>query len=216
MIYTYLIKDDWIDVFEMNRERISDAMAVVEKDEHIVPPLNTIFRPFQLTSLKDVRVVIVGQNPYDSSPGMANGLAFSLTSGTSRTIETIFKEVSRSYGSHPKSTNLMGWVEQGILLLNAMLTSSLCKPGINHELEWYFFMRHLVYYISRKNPKVVFMLWGKKAHDFSRYIKTTSDGIIKDPFPLERDKTDFVGSNTFVKCNKALTSRGCDQINWTV
>ena len=214
-MYTYIVYSDWIELLNANKDRLEDIISTVEQDQSSVPALRDVFKPFQLLPLNNVSVVIIGQNPYNAKPGMANGLAFSLDLGTSATIDAMFSEIRRSYNTIPQSSLLLGWVNQGVLLLNSVLTINLkgSKSTIDHEVAWYFFMRHLVYYISKARPTCVFMLWGTKAHELSKYIRAPSELIIESPFPLNTEK--FLGCNAFVKCNVVLEKYNCTTIDWT-
>lgn len=201
-------------VLDLNRPRITSAMAVAETDEHCTPILDLILRPFQLISLSEVRVVIVGQNPYDTTHGMANGIAFALDQGSSPTINAISTELIRTYKRGLSTPDLLHWVQQGVLLLNTTFTTTIkeYKSDVDHVAEWFFFTRHLLQYISTHSD-AIFMLWGRHAHDLARDLSAPSARIIKDPFPLAR--TGFIGSDAFLKCDKAMQTRNLNVIDWT-
>ena len=171
-----------------------------------------------MLSVDKVRVVIIGQNPYNAKPNMANGIAFSVDSGTSATLNTINKELVRSYGTPLRDYTLKHWMDQGVLLLNATFTINLkdTECDFNHADLWTFFTENLVYWISRHTTHNVFLLWGTMASRYTRVLKGSDVTVIKSPFPLERasQQESFVGSDTFVKCNKALIKLGKLPIEW--
>lgn len=221
MLYEYRVDPSWDEFFQSNQCRLNHIFSFIETDEHIVPSLDLVFKPFELISLDRVKVVIVGQNPYNTAPGMSNGLAFSVPPeiGIGATLETIDQELIKSYGKPLSDTTLMHWVRQGVLLLNSTFTTTLKGKDCNfsHDDVWSFFIENLMYWISRKVTRAVFLLWGKSAGKYTKVLKGSETVIIKSPFPLSRSMhgESFVGSQTFEKCNKALVKAGKTAIDWT-
>lgn len=220
-MYCYCLHPDWLELFNNNQSRVKNIFEIVEKDPMHVPSLHEVFKPFEIMPLDKIKVVIIGQNPYNSAPGLANGIAFSVPPeiGTSATLETINQELYMSFGKGLSDCTLSNWVKQGVLLLNSCLTATLSKQdiGFSHDDVWTFFMENLVYWLSRNTTEIVFMLWGKRAERFMKLLKGTDSVVIKSPFPLSRNmKGDsFIGSNVFIKCNTALSKIGKQQIVWT-
>jgi uracil-DNA glycosylase len=220
-MYGYDIKPDWLEFFANNKARLSDIFSIILQDPHVIPSLDIVFRPFELTALRDVNVVIIGQNPYNAMPGMANGIAFSVNPevGTSATLETISEEIERCYNKRLKDTTLRHWIRQGVLLLNSTLTTTVKgnDPEFVHDDLWTFFMENLIHWISRNKPHTIFMLWGKTASRYTKILKGSDTIVIKAPFPLSRNMhgDTFVGSNTFIECDKAMLNLGKGTINWS-
>lgn len=217
MLYLFELEKGWYELFDLNRDRLTSVLAIVEKDHYVVPSLEYVFKPFSLIGLSQVHVVIVGQNPYDAKLGMANGIPFALNPGQepSATINTINEELRRCYGKILDDYSFEKWISQGVLLLNSAFTATLKgqSSDINHKDVWVFFVQNLLHYIAKNKPSTVFMLWGKEACGFTKILKGMDVTVIKSPFPLDRSSSTekFVGSNTFVKCDKAL---GESAIRW--
>lgn len=167
---------------------------------------NNIFKIFSLCKLEDIRVVILGQDPYYSNKTQANGIAFSVNDGVKipRSLINIIKE---SQSITCNSGNLEKWVKQGVFLLNATLTVEQNKPN-SHERIWNNFINHIIEIINRKNDRVIFVAWGKSALKKYKNIDRNRHIILETshPSPLSCYKTDtpFIGSNIFAEINKLL------------
>lgn len=218
-MYLFELKEGWYEIFNSNKERLMNVLSIVEKDHYVVPSIDRIFRPFTMIDLSEVRVVIVGQNPYNTMPGMANGIPFALDDGfkISSTIKCINQELLRCYNKELTDYSFEKWISQGVLLLNSMFTTTLKghKSSVCHKDIWVFFVQNLLYCISKSKPSTVFMLWGKEAHSLIKTLKGMDINVIKSPFPLDRsggnNNDKFVGSDVFIKCDKIL---GNDKITW--
>lgn len=176
-----------------------------------------IFRIFNLCDLKDIKVVILGQDPYHSSKFQANGIAFSVNKNVviPPSLRNIFKEAKMSC-SHGDLTN---WVRQGVFLLNASLTVREKVPN-SHEFIWKKFITHIIDTINHNCENVIFVSWGNFA--FNRYsnIDLNKHTLLTSshPSPLSCFKTDkpFIGSDVFNKINELLIENKKEQINWEV
>ena len=189
----------------------------------VYPPRELVFNALRLTPFDEVRVVILGQDPYiNEFNGVpeAHGLCFSVRKGipVPPSLRNIFKEIKTSiYGGAPHefSTDLTRWAEQGILLLNAGL-SVLAKRSNSHaDLGWHKLTDNIIETISEKNEHVVFMLWGAFAQKKATLIDPHRHLVLKTshPSPLSAHRG-FLGSGVFVKCNDYLQKHGCEPIVW--
>ncbi len=183
----------------------------------IYPPGKEIFRAFEASDFENVKVVIIGQDPYHG-PGQANGLAFSVHDGITMppSLVNIFKEIKNEFGKElPASGNLERWAKQGVLLLNATLTVRARQAGSHQNKGWETFTDAVIQKISEKKSGVVFMLWGAYAQrkgeiiDASKHLVLTS--AHPSPFAAHRG---FFGNNHFKKANEYLVAQGKEPIDW--
>lgn len=184
----------------------------------IYPPGSLIFNAFNQTPFDKVRVVIIGQDPYHGE-GQAHGLSFSVPSGIKPppSLNNIFKEIQKDIGlKMPEGLgNLTHWAEQGILLLNASLTVRKGEPSSHAKFGWMEFTNAVIEKISDHKKGVVFILWGRFAHEKQSLINEKKHFILKaaHPSPFSADKG-FFGSNHFSKTNQILTKEGYAPIDW--
>ncbi len=183
----------------------------------IFPPGNLIFNAFHKTPFDKVKVVILGQDPYHG-PGQAHGLSFSVPEGVKPppSLVNIFKELKSDIGmTIPKTGNLSLWADQGVLLLNAVLTVRANEPASHAKIGWMDFTNNMIQKISNEKNGIVFLLWGKFAHDKQIFIDATKHHILKaaHPSPFSADKG-FFGCKHFSKTNELLMQQGLDPINW--
>ncbi|MFM7234421.1 MAG: uracil-DNA glycosylase [Flavobacteriales bacterium] len=198
---------EWVDI--MNRVHQSYERGVC------YPQRNDILRAFELTSLDEVRVVILGQDPYHG-PGQANGLAFSVHAGQKAppSLRNILKEVWDDVGGMPW-VDLSRWAEQGVFLLNAVLTVEEKKPGSHSNFGWETFTDEVIRTISQKQPHVVFMLWGNYAQKKESLIDTTKHLVLKAPHPSPLSAYQgFFGCKHFSKANAYLEKKSRTAIQW--
>ncbi len=185
----------------------------------IYPPGPQIFNAFQYTPFNEVKVVIIGQDPYHN-PGQANGLCFSVADKIAPppSLVNIFKElVDDMEVAPPKSGNLEKWAKQGVLLLNASLTVEENKPMSHSKIGWDIFTDQVIRHVSDHREHVVFMLWGKFAQNKEVLINTAKHKILKaaHPSPLSA-YNGFVGCKHFSKANYWLREMGEKTIDWTL
>ena len=183
----------------------------------IFPHPTLIFNAFNLTPVSNVKVVIIGQDPYHG-PGQAHGLCFSVNDDINHppSLVNIFKEMKEDVGGDiPKSGNLERWSKQGILLLNSTLTVESGKPNSHKRIGWDIFTDSVIKRISKTKDFIVFVLWGAFAHKKEILIDTPKHCIIKSvhPSPLSA-YNGFFGSKPFSKVNKLLKSKGHEPILW--
>lgn len=183
----------------------------------IYPPGPLIFNAFDKTPFNDVRVVILGQDPYHG-PGQAHGLCFSVQDGVKPppSLVNIYKELNKDLGIPiPNTGNLTPWAENGVLLLNAFLTVRANEPASHSKIGWENFTDAVIRKVSQQKENVVFMLWGKFAQDKQVLIDETKHLVLKaaHPSPFSADKG-FFGCRHFSKANDYLVRNNREPVNW--
>jgi uracil-DNA glycosylase len=195
------------------------AFLVKEKATHTVfPPGPLIFSAFNHCPFSDVRVVLIGQDPYHG-PGQANGLSFSVTKGVRHppSLVNIFKELQNDLGiPYPKSGDLVPWADQGVLLLNATLTVRENEAASHQGQGWETFTDAVIRAVSTKKEGIVFLLWGKFAQSKEELINHQKHFVLKAAHPSPLARGAFFGSKHFSKTNQILTEQGLDPIDWRV
>ena len=180
------------------------------------PPKNQIFRALELTPFEDVKVVVLGQDPYHNEK-QANGLSFSVSNEvrTPPSLKNIFKELYSDLGIKRIDNDLQDWAKQGVLLLNATLTVRAHEPNSHKNLGWELVTDYLIKEISSKRENVVFVLWGNFAQKKAPLINEAVHYIIETahPSPLSASRG-FLGSKPFSKINFYLVSQGISPIEW--
>jgi uracil-DNA glycosylase len=181
------------------------------------PPKQKIFEAFALCKPKDVRVVILGQDPYHGT-GEAHGLAFSVRQGIKAppSLRNIFKELESEFGIDlTRTTDLTSWAEQGVLLMNSVLTVEKDKAGSHSKWGWEEFTNAAIDFISKENAHVVFVLWGDYARKKKILIDLSKHIVIESahPSPLSSYRG-FFGSRPFSKVNAELSAWGLAPISW--
>lgn len=194
------------------------AFLKQEKSEGqvIYPPGPQIFNAFNLTPFPSVKVVIIGQDPYHGK-GQAHGLCFSVANGITPppSLVNIFKELKNDLDIPiPQSGNLTKWAQQGVLLLNALLTVRANQPASHHGKGWETFTDAVIRTISAKSAGVVFLLWGKFAQEKQALIDTSRHHILKAAHPSPFSAANFFGCRHFSKTNALLTTEGRSPIDW--
>ncbi|QNS41365.1 uracil-DNA glycosylase [Chryseobacterium manosquense] len=180
------------------------------------PPKNQIFRAIELTSFDEVKVVIIGQDPYHND-FQANGLCFSVSENVKAppSLKNIFTELNNDLRIQRTKTELNDWAEQGVLLLNATLTVRAHSPNSHKDLGWEKFTDFIIKEISDKKQNVVFVLWGAFAQKKEELIDSSKHFILKSahpsPFSVYRG---FYGSKPFSKINEYLESKALKPISW--
>jgi len=191
------------------------------KDEYkagvVYPPPAFIFRAFELTPFDNVKVVILGQDPYHGA-GQANGLSFAVPPDVRLppSLQNIFKELETDIGPVKNRTgDLERWAKQGVLLLNATLTVRASTPGSHQNKGWEQFSDAAIKILSDKKEHLVFILWGNYARQKGAHIDRTRHCVIESPHPSPFSAhSDFFGSKPFSKTNKYLESNGQKPIDW--
>lgn len=183
----------------------------------VYPPGKEIFRAFDCCSFDEVKVVIIGQDPYHG-PGQANGLCFSVRDGIRMppSLVNIFKEIQSDLGKPmPASGDLERWARQGVLLLNATLTVRAASPGSHQNKGWEIFTDAVIQHISDHKEHVVFLLWGAYAQKKGEIIDRNKHLVLMSahPSPYSADRG-FFGCRHFSKTNAYLKSHGMPEIDW--
>lgn len=185
----------------------------------IYPPSGEMFNAFNSTPFAQVKVVILGQDPYHG-PGQAHGLSFSVPSGVRipPSLQNIFKEIERDLGiPRPNHGNLQAWAEQGVLLLNATLSVEQANAGSHQKRGWEQFTDHAIEALNRDREGLVFLLWGSYAQKKGRLIDTNKHLVLKSvhPSPLSAHRG-FLGCGHFSQVNEYLQAKGQAPIDWTL
>lgn len=183
----------------------------------VYPPGSEIFHAFDACSFDQVKVVIIGQDPYHG-PGQANGLCFSVRDGVKMppSLVNIFKEIKSDLGKPiPSTGNLERWSKQGVLLLNATLTVRASSPGSHQNKGWEVFTDAVIRKISEEKSNVVFLLWGSYAQKKGEVIDRSKHLVLMSahPSPFSADRG-FFGSRHFSKTNDYLKKNGIPEIEW--
>ncbi len=200
-----VINKHWDEVLSevINSENFVKTMEKVEQEysiKVIYPPKDCIFKVYKLVEIEDIKVVILGQDPYHTK-GMANGIAFSVYNDFPKmppSLRNIFKELESDLGIKNTNKDLTPWVKQGIFMLNTCLTVEEGKANSHKDIGWNQLVVETIKKISEKNNRVAFMLWGNFAQGFEKYIDLEKHIIIKTahPSPLSASRG-FLGSNQF-------------------
>ncbi|WP_277673609.1 uracil-DNA glycosylase [Piscibacillus halophilus] len=216
------IQSDWKQYLdeELQQPYFNRMMTKVEtlyETKKIYPPKDQIFKALNLTSFQKTKVVILGQDPYHGQ-GQANGLSFSVNKGLALppSLKNIYKELINDLGcAHPPHGDLSHWAEQGVLLLNTVLTVEEAKAHSHKQLGWERLTDRVIEVLNNHKDHVVFILWGKHAQkkgvniDESRHLILTAP----HPSPLSAHRG-FFGSQPFSKTNTYLSEHGKSKIDW--
>ncbi len=219
------IEESWKEVLhqEFNKTYFQQIVAFLrsEKTENkiIYPPGSLMFNAFDKTPFQNVKVVLLGQDPYHGA-GQAHGLCFSVPDGVTPppSLVNIFKELKSDIGlAIPKSGNLTKWALQGVLLLNAVLTVRANEPASHAKIGWMEFTNAVIKKVSTQKQGVVFLLWGKFAHEKQVLIDETKHHVLKaaHPSPFSADKG-FFGCKHFSKTNELLMQQDLKEIDWNL
>ena len=219
------IEASWKEVLEIEFKKpyfkqIAEHLKIEKlQGKTIYPPGSLIFHAFDKTPFENVKVVILGQDPYHG-PRQAHGLSFSVQKGIQPppSLINIFKELQNDVGMMmPNHGNLEKWAEQGVLLLNASLTVRAQDPMSHSKIGWHTFTNSVITKISDQRKHVVFMLWGRFAQEKEVLIDTKKHLVLKSahPSPLSAN-AGFFGNRHFSKANEYLIKHGVDPINWAV
>lgn len=218
-----LYDDSWAPVLKplFSQPYMKQLSAFVQEERRrtkVFPPAGLVMNAFKLTPLPDVKVVILGQDPYHND-GQAHGLSFSVPGGIALppSLKNIFKELQDDIAGFtvPRSGDLSSWAKQGVLLLNATLTVQAHLAGSHQKKGWEMFTDSIIHAISERCEHVVFLLWGSYAQQKSALIDTRKHLVLKSvhPSPLSAHRG-FFGSKHFSKANQYLKEHGKMPIDW--
>ncbi|MDD3646021.1 MAG: uracil-DNA glycosylase [Candidatus Gracilibacteria bacterium] len=206
---------------EFEKAYMNDIKAFLETEiatgKTIYPHPKNIFNALNTTHFDDVEVVIIGQDPYHG-PGQAHGLSFSVQDGVRfpPSLKNIFKEVQADTGaSIPETGNLTRWANQGVLLLNAVLTVEASTPTSHGNIGWQTFTDEIIKVISKEKTQVVFLLWGAYAQSKKELIDTSKHFVLEAPHPSPFSAhRGFLGCKHFSKTNEILRKQNRKEIEW--
>jgi len=216
------IADEWKELLAVEFEKpyfgeLASKVRAEYVAQRVFPHPSRVFRAFDLVKPDEVRVVILGQDPYHT-PGVADGLAFSTPSDNPvpPSLGNIFKEVENEFGwSCDKNPDLTRWAEQGVLLLNASLTVRSGQANSHVDFGWHVFTDAVISAISTGEEHVVFLLWGSFAGKKSELIDQTKHLVLKSPHPSPLSASrGFFGNNHFKQANDYLQKHGRPAIDW--
>ncbi len=213
----------WDDILKLEKSKdyYKELETFLEKEystKKIFPPKELIFNAFEKTSLDNLKVVILGQDPYHGE-GQAQGFSFSTPSNIKNppSMQNILKEIKDdiSVDSICLDGDLTSWAQQGVLLLNTILTVEEAKPKSHEKKGWENFTDNIIKYISGSCEDIVFILWGAPAIKKSKLIDETKHHILTAPHPSPLSSyRGFFGCKHFSKTNEILKQKGKDQIQW--
>lgn len=185
----------------------------------IYPDMHDIFNAMHFTSYDNVKVVILGQDPYHG-PGQAHGLSFSVKPGvdTPPSLQNMYQELANDLGCRiPNNGYLKKWAEQGVLMLNAVLTVRAGMPNSHKGMGWEQFTDHIIRLLNQREKPVVFLLWGKNARDKKTLITNPQHLILEAPHPSPLSAyRGFFGCRHFSKANGFLQQHGMTPIDWQI
>lgn len=219
-----IIGNDWDDILseEFEKEYYQKLRSFLNEEYQnniIYPQPQYIYNALRLTSYKDTKVVILGQDPYHE-PMQAHGLAFSVNKGVDipPSLQNIYKELHDDLGCDiPSHGNLESWAKQGVLLLNTVLTVRAHKANSHKDKGWERITDTIISKLNDKNEPVVFILWGNNARSKKKYITNSKHLVLESvhPSPLSA-YNGFFGSKPFSKTNDFLVSNGLISIDWQI
>lgn len=216
------IEESWKAVLQPEFDKpyfksLTDFVRAEYSTRTCYPPASKIFNAFNSCPFSDVRVVIIGQDPYHE-PGQAHGLCFSVNDGVPfpPSLQNIFKEISTEFGTPiPNSGNLERWARQGVLLLNATLTVREHQAGSHQGKGWETFTDAVIQKLAAEKSNLVFLLWGSYAISKAKLIDKANHCVLTSPHPSPLSSyRGFFGNNHFIKANEYLRSIGAEEIQW--
>ena len=218
------ISNDWLEPLkpEFRKPYYAKLYKTVMDEYHtkrIYPPADDIFNAFALTPLKDVKVVILGQDPYHGD-GQAHGLCFSVKPQVAipPSLENIYKELHDDLGCKiPSHGCLTSWAKQGVLLLNTVLTVQAHKPMSHRGVGWEEFTDAAIAKLNTQDRPIVFILWGKPAQEKAKMLSNPKHLVLKAPHPSPLSAyRGFFGSKPFSQTNDFLIKNGETPIQWEI
>lgn len=218
----HFLQNDWAEVLDEEFEKpyykeLREFLKHAYASERVYPPMEDIYNALRVTPYASTKVVILGQDPYHG-PGQAHGLSFSVRPGVQPppSLLNIFKEMESDIGcARPNHGCLLGWAEQGVLLLNTTLTVAQGRPKSHAGYGWETLTDAIIAKLSARQTPMVFILWGAHAQSKVALIDTHRHHIIKSPHPSPLSASrGFFGSRPFSRANAYLIQDGLDPIDW--
>lgn len=218
------LNNDWKMVLNstISEAYFQDLALFLDNDVNsyaIFPPIDQIFAAFQRCSFKQTKVVIIGQDPYHGA-GQAQGLSFSIPSSfpLPPSLRNIYKELFDDLRIIRNDGDLRSWADQGVLLLNAVLTVRSGEPNSHAKRGWEEFTQEVIQILNEEKENVVFVLWGAYAQKLGKYIDSQRHFIIQaaHPSPLSANRGGFFKTKPFSKINEHLVGSGQESIDWAL
>lgn len=211
-----ILADQWDRVYYQNLRK---KLITEYRNYTVYPDMYDIFNSLKSVAYEDVKVVILGQDPYHG-PGQAHGYAFSVQKGikTPSSLQNIYKEMHDDIGTYiPNNGYLIKWANQGVLLLNTSLTVRAHQANSHQKIGWEILTDNIIKKLNEREKPVVFILWGRNAQSKERFITNPNHYIIKSthPSPLSAHRG-FFGSRPFSKTNDFLKASGQETIDWQI
>lgn len=203
---------------ESNKEyfiTLMDSLKELRKTTIVYPSNEDVFKAFEITPFENIKVVILGQDPY-YLPNMAHGLSFSVpkTEKIPKSLKNIFKELEDDLDIKNNHGDLTSWAKQGVFLLNTILTVEKDKPLSHQNLGWHHFIEKVIMALGKRDEPIIFVLWGKQAQQYIPYIEKQHYVLSSShPSPLSAYRG-FLGSKPFSKINNILIKDNKKPINW--
>ncbi|WP_370456485.1 uracil-DNA glycosylase [Spiroplasma sp. BIUS-1] len=214
------LSKEWLELFEKENiyKDIESILKKIKNYENIYPPKEDIFRVFKLINPKDIKVIIIGQDPYHG-PNQANGIAFSVSNEVKAppSLKNIFKELKNDLDiDHFKNNDLSNWVRQGVFLINSCLTVEKGEPNSHKNFGWDVVVTKILNEINKNNKDIIYCLWGNYAKKiYNSFVYKENEKVIfsahPSPFSFKRG---FENSKPFSKINEMLKNINQDVINW--
>ena len=217
-----MITEKWDKILEEEYKKdyfinMLKTLQIEYRTKTIFPPKHDIFKALRLTDYDNIKIVILGQDPYHGT-GEAEGLSFSVQDGIRKppSLKNIFKELKDDLGyDEPESGSLIRWAKEGVLLLNSLLTVEKDKPLSHKKLGWETFTDEIIKKINEKETPVVFILWGAYARSKKVYITNPNHFIIESAHPSPFSaRNGFFGSKPFSRANNFLISKKISPVNF--
>ncbi len=211
-----LLKDEFTKPYYLNLRKF---LVEEYKTKTIYPHMNNIFNALKYTDYKDVKVVILGQDPYHQ-PNQAHGLCFSVQKGVKAppSLQNMYKEIHAEYGYPiPEHGELTYWAQQGVLMMNAVLTVRESQPNSHKGMGWEIFTDNVISLLNQRPEPMVFLLWGANARAKTKIITNPNHLVLESahPSPLSA-YNGFFGNGHFKKANEFLRSKGMTEIDWRI
>ena len=211
-----LLKDEFQKPYYLNLRKF---LVQEYKTQTIYPNMNNIFNALKYTDYKDVKVVILGQDPYHQ-PNQAHGLCFSVLKGVNPppSLQNMYKEIHAEYGYPiPQHGELTYWAEQGVLMMNTVLTVRESQPNSHKGMGWEIFTDNVISLLNLRPEPMVFLLWGANARAKKKLITNPNHLVLESahPSPLSA-YNGFFGNGHFKNANEFLKSKGMAEIDWQI
>ncbi|MBQ3523547.1 MAG: uracil-DNA glycosylase [Clostridia bacterium] len=211
-----LLKDEFQKPYYLNLRKF---LVQEYKTQTIYPHMNNIFNALKYTDYKDVKVVILGQDPYHQ-PNQAHGLCFSVLKGVNPppSLQNMYKEIHAEYGYPiPTHGELTYWAKQGVLMMNTVLTVRESQPNSHKGMGWEIFTDNVITLLNQRPEPMVFLLWGANARAKKKIITNPNHLVLESahPSPLSA-YNGFFGNGHFKKANEFLKSKGIQEIDWQI